>query len=389
MNSVLIFRQEYLPSSETFVADHITNLHCYRPIPIFEHTVPNFHADLPQGFSAISSNGLATGIKRIIFHHLGYSRPLAKLVRVARPNLLHAHFLTDAALVMRFAARHKIPLVATAHGYDASMHDGALRSSPGGKWLVEHRAELAERVARVFCVSEFIRDQLIERGFAAEKLIVQRLGVDTSTLHTDREAGDCEGVLFVGRLVQKKGAIDLVEAWTRVPAELRQQGLTIIGDGPQMVQLKRMAGPNSGIRLMGAQPRTVVLDLMRRHRIVALPSRRAADGDSEGLPIVAMEAQALARPLVGFIDGPIVEAIEDGTSGIVVPKGDLSAYAKALERLLSDGQLASSMGANGRRRAEELFDLTKNNRVLEQHYDSVVSDPATASASPPQTAPDD
>lgn len=369
--TIAIFRQQYLPDSETFIADQIAQLKRYSAVPIYEIRVANSHGDLPDGTQVIRSGGILARLDREMLHRHGYCPRLRRILRSTRVKLIHAHFLTDAALLTRFAARNRIPLVATAHGYDAAMYDEFLSETPNGQWLVRHRSEFTSSVALVLCVSEFIRDKLIEKGFPPEKLVVQRLGVDTESLQPDSKAGEQEGVLFVGRLVEKKGAGILVEAWRRLPHELRKQGLTILGDGPQMVQLRQAAQQYPEIQFLGALPRARVLVEMHRHRILALPSLRATNGDSEGLPIVAMEAHALARPLVGFDDGPISEAIADGVSGLLAPARDVSTYAAALDRLMRNAGLASKMGENARIRAKRLFDLTTNNRELERRYDAL------------------
>ena len=370
--SVLIFRQNFLPDSETFIADHISKLGSWKAIPICETNVENSHVNLMEGHSVLNSNEFVAKIQRKLLRNFGLNRSLSRLIHRTRPSLIHAHFLTDASLIMRYASQQKLPLVATAHGYDASMWDEDLSQTPTGKWYVENRAELAATVSKIFCVSDFIREELLQKGFPAAKLVVQRLGVDTA-LHTPGpEAGECSGVLFVGRLVEKKGATTLVKAWRELSPELRSQGLTIIGGGPQAEQLAQMAAPHPEIRLLGVQPRSRVLKEMRQCRIVALPSLRAANGDSEGLPIAAMEAHSLARPMVGFDDGPIGEAIENNVTGFVVVKKDFQAFAAAMGRLLADDELATAMGLSARHKALKQFDITKNVAALENLYHSVV-----------------
>lgn len=369
----LVFRSEYLQNSETFIADHLRSLRDWQAVPVCTRLVPNTHADLPLANPVLKDGRGLGAFQRLALSRLGLNRRLSQVCRRNQPGLLHAHFLTDAATVMRFARRNNLPLVATAHGYDASMTDAALSAWDEGEWLVRHRRELARTVSVILCVSNFIKQELLSRGFPAEKLIVQHLGVDVEALKADRPAGQCEGVLFVGRLVEKKGAENLIEAWRLLPESLRKQGLTIVGAGPREEAVRHLAAGHPEIALLGAQPRARVLEQMQRHRIFALPSQRAGNGDSEGLPIVTMEAQALGRPVVVFDDGPMPEAIETGVTGHAARKGDLGDYAAALARLLENASAASRMGMAGEKRARVLFDLRANTARLEKIYEAVVA----------------
>ncbi|MEP5938291.1 MAG: glycosyltransferase [Erythrobacter sp.] len=134
--NVLVFRQTYLPVSETFIAEHIKNLRSWAPFPICETRVDNNHTDLKESTALISTSKHIGRIERYLLRNRGINRSLSKLVKRVRPSLIHAHFLTDASIVMRFATRHEIPLVATAHGYDASTWDNDLSLTPGGNWFV-------------------------------------------------------------------------------------------------------------------------------------------------------------------------------------------------------------------------------------------------------------
>lgn len=366
--SVLVYRRLYLPISETFIIDHIDSLSRWSPTPIYELAVEDgiasqrhpAHSVLPDRRRRIAKAALT---------HLGQSPRLASLTRKTGAQLLHAHFLTDAIRIMRFCQLNRLPLIVTAHGFDATITDDAWRATEEGRAFLRARAQLGKIATKIICVSEFIRDELRARGLPEQKLVTCRLGIDLSRYRPGPPAHERRGVLFTGRLVEKKDPEFLLRAWRLVPDEVRAQGLTIIGDGPLRPMVEAAARDLPEVRVLGAQPRHVVHDMMAQARVFAFPSRRAESGDAEGLGIVNMEAQAVGTPIVAVDVGSIREAVSDGESGLILPEGDVGAYAAALARVLADDDLALRLSAGGPVIAARLFDLSKNAAALEDIYD--------------------
>ena len=168
--------------------------------------------------------------------------------------------------------------------------------------------------------------------------------------------------------MEKKGTKVLIEA----VAGLADARLVIIGDGPLRGALERQARElGDRVRFLGALPSDEVAQWMRRASVLAAPSLTAADGDAEGLPNVVVEAAASGLPVVGTKHSGIPEAIEDGTSGFLVPEGDAGALAARLADLLGSESLRRDMGAAARRLAERKFDRQMLTARLEAIYDEV------------------
>jgi glycosyltransferase involved in cell wall biosynthesis len=377
--SVGIYRQAYLPISETFILDHINTLSSFVPIPICEQRChPGLSAPRHSVQELLGKGAVRRRVETALLTRFGRSSALDAIGRKHRLELLHAHFLTDGTRVMRYAARRSLPLVVTAHGYDATIYDEVWQASRAGRSFIKERGKLFEHATVILCVSEFIRDELLRRGAPADKLLVRRLGINLAEFEPGAPPGTRSGALFVGRLVPKKGVLRLVEAWKLLPENIRRQKLTIIGAGEQEAQLRAACDGHQDIVLLGAQPREAVRQAMRRNRVLALPSMRAANGDSEGLPIVAMEAQASRTPLLVFDDGPMREAVADGRSGLYVPPGDIPAYARALKAILGDDELANGLGAGGVDGAARSFDLKRNTAAIEDVYRDILQTSAGA-----------
>jgi glycosyltransferase involved in cell wall biosynthesis len=110
-----------------------------------------------------------------------------------------------------------------------------------------------------------------------------------------------------------------------------------------------------------------------------MPSVEASDGDNEGLPIVALEAQAAGLPIVAFDQGPIPEAIEANVTGLLAKARSAESLAECLKRLIDDPALRLRMGQSGRERVEQHFDLQKRSMELEQIYGALCRQRSRAS----------
>jgi colanic acid/amylovoran biosynthesis glycosyltransferase len=147
-----------------------------------------------------------------------------------------------------------------------------------------------------------------------------------------------------------------------------------IGDGPLLEQVRARAahlGLDAWFR--GALPPDEVYRLLAASRMLAAPSRTAADGDTEGLPTTIVEAAAMGLPVVATRHSGIPEAVLDGETGLLGAEGDRAALAANLRRLLDDAGLRDRFGKQARENAQANFDLTIQSRRLEQLYDEVTA----------------
>jgi glycosyltransferase involved in cell wall biosynthesis len=206
---------------------------------------------------------------------------------------------------------------------------------------------------------------------APEKIRVIPIGVDLGFFAPDPlRSRDLDPiVLFVGRLVEKKGCTHLISAMEQVEARHPSAKLLIVGDGPLLDPLRAQA--HAQLRrctFLGSQPPSVVRDLMYRASVLAVPSIIAADGDTEGLPITLCEAQAIGLPIAAF-DGPgVSEAVVADETALLVSQADEGGLADAISRILDDPDMRARLARAGRLRAEENFSLEKQTARLEDLY---------------------
>lgn len=126
-----------------------------------------------------------------------------------------------------------------------------------------------------------------------------------------------------------------------------------------------------------------VLALMATARVFTMPSREAANGDSEGFGLVLIEAQSMGIPVVSSNETGTAEALIDGTTGFAVDPRDSKRLAAAYLRLLLDSQLAGSMGQAAYSYVREHFDIRNQTARLEAIYEEQI---ALSSATPKRSA---
>lgn len=338
-----------------------------------EHSVEDLLADLRLPFDTLFSGKTA----RDVCHLTLQASALALLASARGLTHLHAHFASNATAVAMLASRLTgIPYSFTAHARDIyhtyvnESVDDAVR-----------RRKISE--ARfVVTVSEYNRRHLTRLAGTNQEAKVRRLynGIDLSRFRPDDAMREPKLLLAVGRLVEKKGFKDLVEAC----GVMRDSGTAfkclIVGDGPERARLARRISElqlGDYVMLSAPQPQEELLNTMRRASAVVLPCVVSESGDRDGLPTVLLEALAMGLPAISTTVSGIPEIIDHEQNGLLVPPGDPQTLAAAMQRLLADRTLAADLGANGRVKAESAFDLRRNVATLRSYFADTLTDAVT------------
>ncbi|MGC8550180.1 MAG: glycosyltransferase [Acidobacteriaceae bacterium] len=370
MPRVLLLRAELLPGSETFVAAQAVALRRYEAGFAGLKRVRD-GLDVPGVVAVLDERGGWAGkAARLAYLRTGFTAGFERALREWRANVAHVHFAMDACAFLPVLRRLGVPFVVTLHGYDVGLSDAAHAGCAAGRMFLRRRAALWREAARFACVSEHLRRVAAERGFPEEKLRVHVTGVAVRefALRGGREPV----ALFVGRLVEKKGCRVLLEAWKAVEQELPEARLVVIGDGPLRGDLEGWARMHlRRFSFAGARTPAEVRGWMERAAVLAAPSVRAMDGDTEGLPTVVLEAMERGVAVVASDGTGAEEAVAAGETGFLTVQGDAEGLAKRLICLLRDEALAHGMGTRGRRRVEERFDIARQTEGLERIYDEV------------------
>jgi glycosyltransferase involved in cell wall biosynthesis len=364
MADILVFKETVLPRSETFILAQMGALKSFSSRMIGLEPVEG-GLQLPSQPLLLSQRAGSAAVARArLYRRVGIAPRFHAEARRERPRLIHAHFATGGRTALPLARRLRIPLLVTLHGSDVTVP----WARPS---LIRH---LGQAAARFLCVSQFIRDRAVAAGLPEAKLVVHHIGIHRSQFPPPPAETPRRGVLFVGRLVEKKGCVYLVRAMERVQRDRPDAVLTVIGEGPLLPQVQALATElKLSCRFLGAQGSDIVRTEMSRASVLCVPSVTASDGDSEGLPTVLAEAQAVGLPTVGTMHAGIPEIIRHGETGLLVAERDHEGLAVALSSLLSSQSMQQTIRENASRQLAESFDLHKQTEHLEDIYRDVIS----------------
>jgi glycosyltransferase involved in cell wall biosynthesis len=376
---VLVYRDRLLPRSETFIKEQILAYRKWRGILIGRRSL-----------SELSLEGLDVRLLRPVVRSDLLSRvwwrisrgldslpfPIVAQLRREEPSLLHAHFGVDAIHAWPIARALDLPMVVTLHGYDINIHREWWEAGHWGGWFRHYPRRLLELAAlprvHFIAVSEAIRRKAIDFGIPADKVSLQYIGIDIRRFtpggpqitHRERR------VLFVGRLVEKKGCEFLIRAFAEVRKIVSDASLVVVGEGDlhrPLEELARQLGIQ--VEFLGALTSAEIRHELSLARVFCLPSVTAENGDAEGFGLVLLEAQASGVPVVTSARGGSAEGVHDGIGGLIFPERDIAMLATQLIRLLTDDGCATSMALAGPIFAAENFDAERCTQSLERLYD--------------------
>lgn len=372
--NVIIFRDHLLNPSETFVLAQARNLQKFRPYYVGSRRVPGLR--LPAKSTIVINNyGAPAKLLEVPFKLWGFAPIFFQRVMRLNPVLAHAHFGPDGALALPMIRKLQIPLIVTFHGYDATVKpEDAQPFYFSSHRMYFRRQEALKRETSLFiAVSKFVKSKLLEQGFPPNKIKVHYIGINVDEFRPDASISRDRTILFVGRLVEKKGCEYLIKAMNRVKAKFPDAELVVVGDGPLRASLEKLASQElQRFRFLGWQTPKQVRSWMNKARILCGPSITSRTGDTEGFGLVFAEAQAMELPVVGFNSGGIPEVIDHGSTGFLVPERDTQALAEMILRLLENSSLWEQFSKNSRERVCALFDLQKQTRKLEDLYTGVL-----------------
>ncbi|MBX7145831.1 MAG: glycosyltransferase family 4 protein [Alphaproteobacteria bacterium] len=272
---------------------------------------------------------------------------------------IHAHFLhTPASVAFYTSLILNIPWSCSAHAKD-------IWTTP----IWEIKKKLSSLTWLVTCTQKgctYLKSlcadpnkiSLIYHG-----LDLKRFPLATPLYNNNQGSDPTKPVIIfsVGRLVDKKGYDDLLQAFSLLPSTLYWHFIHI-GDGPLKEKLKILAhelGLQSKITWYGAKPQDFILPFYQKADIFVLASKPSHDGDQDGLPNVLMEAQSQGLSVLSTYSGGIDEFILDTQTGLLVNPNDPKNLAQSLIKLITQPEFRQVLGQNGQKRLQDYFSLNQ------------------------------
>ena len=223
------------------------------------------------------------------------------------------------------------------------------------KYLSKLEKETAKKASTIVTISNYSKEKILEKyDIDSSKIIIIPNGVDTEKFKPilDIKAarqqfglGEERYVLYVGSLIPRKGLSHLIKAAKQTIADQPETVFIIVGEGPLRSKLEgtiKAANMQRNFKFIGNINEAQLPTLYSCTDVFVLPSIQ------EGQGIVLLEAQAAGKPVVAFNIGGVNETVKNQETGLLIETGNTEALANGLLRLLSDDELRTKMGANGR-----------------------------------------
>jgi colanic acid/amylovoran biosynthesis glycosyltransferase len=359
----LIYRFKLLPFSETFIQNQAESLKGFEARYLGLRSIPGIQTNRDRTTIINSSHSIADRLREQRFKLFGKTSKIK-----FKPDLIHAHFANDGAIVLPFAKRLDLPLIVTCHGFDI-LNQIQERKTLSER-LYEKRLPQLQKQAKYFiAVSDFLKGEMLKRGYPEEKIIRHYIGIDRTKFQPEPCTQREPIVLFTGRLAETKGCAYLIHAMVEIQRIMPEVKLVVIGDGEIRSQLEIMAKNNlRNYEFLGVQPSEVVKFWMAKSRIFCVPSIVGSCGDVETFGMVFAEAQAMGLPVVSFATGGIPEAVAHGKTGLLAPTGDRNALTQHLLTLLKNTELWEQFSHQGINNIRQNFDLATQTQHLETIY---------------------
>lgn len=293
-------------------------------------------------FSLPGNLGLPTAGAFVFARIVGRVRDMQRLQQI---DLIHAHApLPCGHAAMLLNSELGIPYVVSVHGLDAFSTEQV--GGRAGGWCRRISQRVYRGSRRVICVSERVREQVLEGTGPGCRTSVVYNGVDPEFFSPAEDSADGEPVvLCVGNLLPTKGHGVLIRAIAAIAMDFPTLTLEIIGHGPELPRLQALAKQleiSGRVRFLGRRPRRQVAEAMRRCTVFALPSKY------EGLGCVYLEAMATGKAVVGCRGQGIAEIIRHGSNGFLVGADNERELAFALKMLLQEEPRRRALGIAAR-----------------------------------------
>ena len=337
--------------------------------------IMRFRYFIPRWEKLAYQGGILANLKRnrwcyllLPFYFLAQLSAMWRILRHQRIDLIHAHWLIPQGLTVAIAGiftKNIPPMICTSHGGDLLGLNGPLLNAMK-RWVIHCSSQLT-------VVSQTMEARALSLGASPEKLKILSMGVETSALFTPATATSRmhNQVLFVGRLVEKKGCTYLLGAMPEILRRHPDTRLEIVGSGPEKKALQQQAdrlGVADAVTFHGIVNNTEIPEFYRRATVFVAPSIITAQGDQEGLGLVLVEALSCECPVVASDLPAIRDVVSDGVTGLVCMQENSSDLADKICFLLDHPETREKMGKAGRQHVREQFDWS----VISRRYAALI-----------------
>ncbi|HCI12762.1 MAG TPA: glycosyltransferase family 4 protein [Gallionellaceae bacterium] len=290
------------------------------------------------------------------FFFISQLAALWRILRHQRIDAIHAHWIIPQGLTVAIVGlliKNMPPWICTSHGGDLLGLNGWLLNRIK-RWVIRSSSLLT-------VVSKAVADCALSLGAKTEQLRTISMGVDTRERFSPSTTSVCSDneLLFVGRLVEKKGVTYLLDAMPEIIRQCPGVHLSVVGNGPEENALKQQAdrlGIAHAVTFLGSLNNSEIPELYRRATVFVAPSIVTVQGDQEGLGLVLVEALACECPVVASDLLAIRDVVVHEDTGFLVPQKSPEAIVSAVVTLLAKPELRRQLAIKGRDHVIRNFD---------------------------------
>ena len=287
------------------------------------------------------NRGLASSGRALFLRIRGAARGLHREKPI---HVVHAHAPLPCGEAGRLLSEDLgIPFVVTVHGLDAYLIEQV--AGAAGERCAALCRQVYEDAARVICISEHVRQRVLEGLPGLNTAEVVGNGVDPQMFFSARNIAVGQRIASVGTLIPIKGHDVTLRAVAEVKDEFPDLRCQIVGEGVELSRLQKLArelGIAERVEFLGRRTRVEVAELLRESMFFVLPSRY------EGLGCVYLEAMASGIPAIGCRGQGISEVIRDGENGFLVTENDWRGLAELMRRLIVKPEMRRAVGVAAR-----------------------------------------
>jgi glycosyltransferase involved in cell wall biosynthesis len=322
-----------------------------------------------------------------VFYSRRTKRDLQKIVKERRPNiaLIHNFFPLVSPSVYHFLHSRGIPIIQVIHDFRFFCPNGwfftqgqICERCKAGNYLnavrfrcyrdsylsstlaassigLNRRRGMLEKITAFICLTDFLKQKLLEGGIPEEKIFIRPHFMDTSAVAPCYRKG--EYALYLGRISPEKGIWTMVRAFQR----LKRVRLKIAGTGPMEAALGRYVKENAveNVELVGFKSGADKWKLLADSLFVVAPSECY-----ETFGLAVLEAYAAGKPVVASNLGSLPYVVEDGKSGVLFEPGNVEDLIEKVNGLLANPSSIASMGSHARGLAEMKYSPGQSYRTL-------------------------
>ena len=227
---------------------------------------------------------------------------------------------------------------------------------------------------KVIAISQHTYKEVVDLFNRDVEIIPYGVSISEKNLAPEKSSSKPKNILFVGRLVERKGVQYLLEAFGKI-AKDSQAHLVIVGQGPEKEKLQRLAKEKNlddKITFAGFVDDESLKNYYQNCSVFVLPAITDEKGDTEGLGVVLIEALTYKKPVIASNVGGITDIVIDGKTGLLVSEKNSEELAMALKRILLDANLAKRLGEEGYTHVKEKFGWDRIIRQLKKTYEGAV-----------------